>query len=69
MKKHQRKVSRGIGSGYGHYNFFVEYPSGKTVTLKNIPNAELYDAIGNLESHTISVNHGIWSTLSMYINQ
>jgi hypothetical protein len=69
MKKHQRKVSRGIGSGHGHYNFFVEYPSGKVVTLKNIPDAPLYDAIGDLESHIISTDHWIWRALSFRIQR
>lgn len=69
MKKHQRKVSRGIGSGYGHYNFFVEYPSGKVITFTNVPDAPLYDAIGDLDSSKISTNHGIWKTLSHMIQR
>lgn len=69
MKKYQRKISRGIGSGYGHYNFFIEYPSGKVITLKNIPDAPLYDAIGDLPSHFISVSHSVWKSLSFRINQ
>lgn len=63
MKTHQRKVSRGIGSGYGHYNFYIEYPSGKVISLRNIPDAPLYDAIGNLDSHLISVSHNVWKSI------
>jgi len=69
VKTHQRKVSRGIGSGYGHYNFHVEYPSGKVISLRNIPDTPLYDAIGDLDSHIISTSHHIWSSLSYLIKR
>lgn len=66
MKKHIRKVEAGR-SGYGHFNFTITYPSGKEVTIKNVANAPLYDAVTDLETGKISTNHNVWKSIRMYI--
>lgn len=64
MKAHQRRIEAGRSGGYGHYSFTVTYPSGKTKTVKNVPNAPLFDAVKNLETGIVSVSHSVWKSIS-----
>lgn len=62
MKTHQRRIEAGRCVGYGHYFFIVTYPSGKTKTVTNIPNAPLFDAVKDLETGIVSVSHNVWKS-------
>jgi hypothetical protein len=64
MKAHQRKIEACRSGGYGHYNFLITYPSGRTKSITNIANAPLYDAVNDLDTGIISVNHSIWKSIS-----
>lgn len=68
LKKHQRKIEAGRERGYGHYHFTVTYPSGKEKTVRHVANAPLFDAITDLETNIVSVNHSLYKSISYLLN-